>query len=425
MSGNTLTIFLYELKRNFRRPGYLLTTFGTPLLIFAIVTFMSRTAASVGGDLSNPETAQQLAEEFIPDASAKQGVIDHSGHFTTIPANLTNNVIPYATDAEARAALDAGEIQAYYVIAEDFMETADVTIVIPEFSISRLGEGNLNNLVLQTLSAEVDGDIEARLVNPANYTETNIALLAPAEDASAARGANFLIVYAFVMTLMITVFMTNGYLMQTLLEEKETRLIEILISTLRPIQLLTGKILALGMLGLGQAVAWVAAMILLVRIFGGEQASESLSVLATLAQIEFPVSLIPIMVIYFVLTYLLFAGFYSVLSAILNSMREGQQYTVLLILPFTVPLYVMPLIATQPDGGLAVALSIFPLTSPLAMIARLVSSTVPPAEILISVVLLALMVVAVIWLAARIFRVGILLAGQSPKLRDIPKLLRG
>lgn len=425
MNSNTLTIFLYELKRNFRRPGYLLTTFGTPLFIFAIVTIISRTAASVGGDLSNPETAQQLAEEFIPDANAKQGVIDHSGRFTTIPANLSANVIPYTNEEEARAALDEGEIQAYYVIAEDFMETADVTIVIPEFSISRLGEGNLNSLVLQTLSAEVDSELEARLINPANYTETNTALLASTEDASVARDANFLIVYAFVMTLMFTVFMTNGYLMQTLIEEKETRLIEILISSLRPIQLLTGKIFALGLLGLGQAVVWVAAMMLLVRIFGGEQASASLSILTTLAQIEFPASLLPIMLIYFVLTYLLFAGFYSVLSALLNSMREGQQYTILLILPFTAPLYIMPMIAAQPDSGLAVVMSIFPLTSPLAMIARLVSSTVPPAEILLSVALLALMVFVVIWLAARVFRVGILLAGQSPKLRDIPKLLRG
>jgi ABC-2 type transport system permease protein len=419
-----LTVFRYELRRNFRRPGYLFTTFGVPVLMFGLITLISGLAARAGSDISDPEIADEILGEFAPASDSKRGVVDLSGIFETIPPNLSENLIAYPDEETAQAALETDEIDVYYLVAPDYLETGNVTTVIPEMTFSQLSDFPMSQLARQTLSGDIDPVLTTRLLNPANYTETNLTLLG-GEDGTADEDTNFLIVYVFVITLLTTLFMTNGYLMQTLIEEKETRLIEILISTLRPIQLLAGKILALGLLGFLQMVGWIGTIFLLVNLAGGEQAGAALGILSSLAQIQLPTTLIPILLVYFLLAYLMFAGLYSVISAISNSMREGPQYAVLFVLPATAPLYFLPVIATSPDVGLAVFLSIFPLTSPIAMTARLVVSNVPAGEILLSLALLALSVVGAIWLAARVFRVGVLLSGQPPKLRDLPKLVRG
>jgi len=120
----------------------------------------------------------------------------------------------------------------------------------------------------------------------------------------------------------------------------------------------------------------------------------------------------------------MFAGFYSIVSALSNSMREGPQYAVLFTLPAVLPFYFISVFTSEPNGTLATVMSIFPLTAPMAMTMRLVLTDVPVADLVISVALLAVSVVGVMWLAGRIFRVAILLSGSMPKLRDIPRLIR-
>jgi len=130
------------------------------------------------------------------------------------------------------------------------------------------------------------------------------------------------------------------------------------------------------------------------------------------------------LLIYFVLGYLMFAGLYGMISAISNSMKEGPQYAVIFTLPAALPLYFLGLFLEQPDSTLPMILSLFPLTSPLAMPQRLIISSVPGWQIALSLILLLLAVVGAIWLAARTFRVQTLLAGNPPRLRDLARLIR-
>lgn len=422
MRGHFWSVFTYELLRNIRRPGFLFTTFGVPVVLFALTTLISGAAAS-NNPADDPEAMQELTAQFEFGDIDDAGFVDLTGLFDDAP--LPETWTRYTTSEEAQAAVQSGTQQVVYIIESDFAENGTVTTVLPEFQFNRLGDDNLARLVRGYFAQGIDPAVTSRLFDPATYTETNLSLTT-IEGGEANEDASFLLVYAFVITLITTLFMTNGYLMQTLIEEKETRLIEILVASLRPMQLLAGKILALGLLGLLQVSVWVFGMIALTSLAGsGERIGQSISILATLAQIQIPLDLLPILFMYFVLSYLLFAAVYSIISAFSNSMREGPQYAVLFVLPAMAPLYFLPVFASSPDASFAVFLSIFPLTAPVSMTARLVVTEVPAFQIALSIGLLALSVVVAMWIAARVFRAGILLAGSPPKLRDIPMLIRG
>jgi ABC-2 type transport system permease protein len=213
--------------------------------------------------------------------------------------------------------------------------------------------------------------------------------------------------------------------MQSVIEEKETRLIEILISTMRPMQLLAGKIMAMGLLGLVQMIVWVGGIYMVVRLIGGENAMTTFDMMAAIADIQLPLDILPLLLVYYILAYLLFASLYAIIGAISNSMREGPQYAVIFTIPAVIPLYFLSIFATNPNAPLPTILSLIPITAPLAMTQRLVITEVPSWQIALSLGLLLLSVVFTMWAAGRVFRVQTLLAGQVPKLRDLPKLIRG
>ncbi len=422
MKSHTFLVFAYELRRNLRRKGYLFTTFGIPLIAVALLLgYLFINSQNTGTADTNP--TQTLADQFNFQNVGQAGYVDESGLLGD-PGDLSALLKPYADETAAQAAMGAGEIPFYYLIPADYLQTGDVTLVQPRFNMSQIEDAPLRRLLLNTLSKGVDPQVFQRLVNPSNLQQTNLALT-NADSGSQNEGSTFIVVYIFAIALMLSLFATNGYLMQSVIEEKETRLIEILISTVRPGQLLVGKILALGLLGLLQITVWVGSMYLVTRWLGGETLDQTLSVLVTLANIKLPLDILPLLLVYFVLAYFMFAGFYSIIGALSNSLREGPQYAVIFTLPAVLPLYFLALFTTEPNGTIPVILSIFPLTAPLAMTQRLVISNVPGWEVGVSVVLLALTAGGIMWLAGRLFRVQVLLAGQMPKLRDVPRLLRG
>ncbi len=420
MNGHTLQVFLYELRRNLRRKGYLFMTFGIPLiaavLLFGYLFISSRTGSSA------PQP-QNLAQQFNFENVGHAGYVDLSGMFSD-PGNLSALLTRYPDEAAAQAAINAGDISIYYVISKDYLQTGDVMVVQPNLNVGEMGTQVIQRLILNTLSKGVNPTIFQRMIAPSNLQTTNLGLVSAANGPQS-EDASFLIVYIFALVLMLGLFTTNGYLMRSVIEEKETHLIEILLSTVRPAQLLIGKVLALGLVGLLQIVVWVGSIFLIVKVAGGPQFDQTIAILATIANIQIPVNILPTMLIYFIAAYLLFAGLYSIVGALTNSMREGQQYTVIFILPAVLPLYFLSLFASAPDGPIPTILSLIPITAPIAMAQRLVISNVPVWQVVVSLALLIVTAVAVMWAAGRVFRVQVLLAGQMPKLRDLPRLLRG
>jgi ABC-2 type transport system permease protein len=419
---HTIQVFLYELRRNFRRRGYLLTTFGVPLLVLALMFVLQRV------NLSGSDTQDQIVEAMESAGVQKAGYIDQTGQFGSefIPTELASVLTQYEGEEQARAALDAGEIEGYYIIPADYMESGNVRFVLPRMSITDVSDGPIRGLILNVLTQGEDEDVVMRIFDPSNVQVTNLSITNVQADTGAdAEDANFVLVYVFTIALMMSLFVTNGYLMQSVIEEKETRLIEILISTVRPMQLLVGKIVAMGLLGLVQMLVWVGGIYLAMRLVSGEGMATAVGIFATLASIQLPTDILPLLVLYFLLAYTLFAALYAIVGALSNSMREGPQYAVIFTMPAVIPLYFLAVFTSEPGGALATILSIIPLTSPIAMTMRLLISSVPTVEIILSLGLLALTVVVVMWAAGRLFRVQTLLAGQMPKLRDLPRLIRG
>lgn len=414
MSGHLWKVFVYELQRNARRKGFLFTTFGIPLIAFVLLFgYRAITDLNARRAAENPPAEEENQFERI----GKAGYVDLTGLFGD-PGELSSVLTVYPNEAAAQQALSEQAIDFYYLIPANYLETGDVELVQPRFALAQADTSVIQQLILSHLAADVEPDLFLRLVDPLNLREINLQ-----RDASGQTESNFDtdfgVVYIFAIVLLIGVFTTNGYLMQTVIEEKETRLIEILISTMRPTHLLAGKILALGILGAIQIAVWVGAMLLLSQLTAGNAA------LAVIANFSLEPGQILVLALYFVLGYLFFAAAYGMVGAISTSLQEGPQYAVIFTLPAVLPLYFIALFTTTPNAPLVIFLSIFPITAPLAMVMRITFTTVPFWEIALSAALLLVVDILLIWLAGRMFRVQTLLAGQAPKLRDIPRLLRG
>ncbi len=413
---HTLTVLLYELRRNFLRKGYLFATFGLPLLgIVALVVVRAITAQNAASG-APAEVPDPLEMRSINHA----GIVDYAGVYSSLEAT-PDWILFYPDEAAADAALADGAIDVYYIVPADYLQSHQVTLVLPELSFNQIDDSPIYELRDTRLAQDIqDPLLLMRLQNPANIRETNLERAVP-EGVDRSQEGSLGAVYIFAIVFMLSIFLTNGYLMQSVIEEKETRLIEILLSSVRPVQILAGKVLALGVLGLLQVVIWLVTVIVLANMALGE----TVGILATVANLYIPVQLVPLMVVYFIFGYLFLAAAFGAVGAISNSMQEGPQYAVIFVIPLAIPFYLFTTFTTTPNAGLPVFLSIFPLTSPLAMVQRLVVTQVPAAELLLSIALLVVTCAGMFWLAGRLFRVQTLLAGQVPKPRELIRLLRG
>lgn len=400
-------VFRFEFLRNLRRRGYLVTAAAVPLLALLLLEVTQFTGP--GNNL--PGINLPLAGVAAPSApeAGLRGLVDESGLFATGGAlQLYDDV------AAAEAALARGEIDSWYHIPADYLQTGRVTQVLPAFRLDEISSGAIRRHILDSLAGEVDAALLARLGQPAQLTVIS-------EERSAApvdEDLSLLVLYPFTIALMISLFMTSGYLLQGVIEEKETRVIELLLSSLRPAQLFGGKVLAYGALGLVQLLCWTLGILLVLRRAPLHDA------LTALAQYALPEGVIPLLLLYFVLAYLMFACAFGMLGALSASMREGPQFAALFTLPAVSPLWVSAALVAAPQDTLAVALSLFPLTAPLTMVQRVLIAEVPAWQLALSVLLLLLTIAALMWLAGRVFRVQTLLAGRLPRWREWPQLLR-
>jgi ABC-2 type transport system permease protein len=423
VTHRALQVFAYELRRNIRRKAFLFTTFGVPVIGLIVLLVVQRVGAPSANTPGNSPFGPGINMPPIDlNGVRSAGYVDQTGMFSD-PGSLANVLTLYHDEAAAVEALQSGEIDVYYLIPADYLQTGDVTVVMPKLNLTQINTDLIERLLLGGLASDVQNpQVFQRLVSPADIEEITLQEDAP-QGVTRSQESSMAAVYAFAFTLLMSLFVTNGYLMQSVIEEKETRLIEILISTLRPIELLAGKIMALGLLGLLQVVVWIGGVFLIARVGGIDTAAGQ--ALAVFANFYVPPALLPLMLVYFILAYILFAGAFAIVGALSNSMREGPQYAGLFTLPAVVPMYFLQLFVESPNGTIPTVLSLFPLTAPLAMVERLAVTTVPVWQIALSMALLALADVGMMWLAGRVFRVQTLLAGQLPRLRDLPRLVRG
>ena len=226
-------------------------------------------------------------------------------------------------------------------------------------------------------------------------------------------GMNLAISGVFFFLIYMSIFIYGAYIMRGVLEEKNNRIVEVIVSSIRPTTLMLGKILGIGLVGLTQYAVW-ACLALAVTLPG---AAAVIGMGEGLPHI--PVATIGAFVLFFLLGYFLYSSLYAALSAPFNTEQEAQQFILIpgmmLILTSTTWFFAF----NQPNGRLATVLSFFPFTAPLMMFMRISVQTPPLWQIATSVALLVATIVAVAWFAGRIYRVGILMYGKKPTLPEI------
>jgi ABC-2 type transport system permease protein len=407
----------HEYLVNVRRAGFIIMTAIVPVLGIAILAF---------GTLFAGEARQLgnfIAEQF-DIASQTTGVVDQSGYFSPLlpEYRAEGRFILFESEAQAEAALVAEEVSSVLVIGEDYLETGQVVVVTTGsgFGAAAVSDSFAMRafFVDHLLSDQVDPALRNRAANPMDVEPRVLSSGGEAQgEGPLGFVFTFVVPYFLSIFLVMTIFISSGYLLQSVAEEKESRVVEIVVSSVRPVELMTGKVAGLGALGLTQVLVW---MLSAVGLGGGAAA-----LLAIAGAAVIPMRVLLLGVVYYVLGFSLYAILMAGVGALGATMQESQQLAGVFSFFAAVPYMVSGFLFTNPNMLVARVLSFFPLTAPTMMMLRLPLAEVPWIDVVGSIVVLLLSVPVALWAGARLFRVGLLIYGKRPTLKEIWLILRG
>jgi ABC-2 type transport system permease protein len=409
-SGKTFIVARHEFLKTIRRKEFLFMTFVFPLFIAAIAIVPSLLATTISAEDQRVGYVDMTGYFDFPESLSSEG-------FSVGPLEAeasTIEFVKYENSSEAREDMQSGKISSYLIVPADFLETGAVELYtsekgasVPDFELSpelsniaidSLLQGSVNETVLQRVKDPVD----LKMYNVGDNGESSEQGI---DEVLADFGLPFLMTFL----LFFSIFSSSGYLLRGVAEEKENRIMEVLLSSTTPIELLTGKIMGLGAVGLLQIVIWLSVIVI-----GGGYA--------------LPVKIEPMILflslIYFLLGFLFFAGMMAGIGAVTGSLQESQQVAGIFTFVAASPLVFMQLILTKPDSLLVILLSLFPFTSPASMLARIGVSEVPFYQIAASLFILFVSIHAVIAISSRLFRVYLLMYGKRPGIKEILKNIR-
>ncbi len=234
-------------------------------------------------------------------------------------------------------------------------------------------------------------------------------------------GAEFLLIYLLVFSLYMTMIFYGTFVMRAVIEEKSSRAVEIILSLVRPGQLMAGKILGVGSVGLLQYVIWILTLVV-AFMFGAGWVQGQLG-----PGMEFP-SLSPLVIfsflLFFILGYLLYSTLWAALGAMVSSESEAQQLQFPLVMLLVVPFLAMFYVINAPHTTLSVVLSLIPFFAPILMFVRIAVDPPSLVQVLASIGLLLATLWISVWAVGRIFRVGILMVGKRATLPEVMRWLR-
>ncbi len=229
--------------------------------------------------------------------------------------------------------------------------------------------------------------------------------------------AVFLVSFTMVMLLYINVLVYGFAVMRSIIEEKTSRILEVLLSSVTAKQLLAGKIIGVGAVGLTQALIWLA-------IAGAFSVPGMLASRSMLSNIHIPMVGFVAFAVFFVLGYFLYSTMYAALGAMVNSDQEAQQVQWPAMLPIVFSIILSTPVLQHPNSQLAVWTSLIPFFTPILMFVRIMAETPPLWQIMLSVMLMLLTTWGLLGISSRIYRVGILMYGKRPTLPELRKWLR-
>ena len=416
---NIILIAKREFFTQVKKKSFVILTLLTPLLIIVF-----------GGVVSLMFQANETQMQI--------SVIDKSGLFKD----------RLKSDENIRYVFSSEETEKSLIKALETTEEMNAVMIIPkkeihelESSIEVLTNKNLSNEARKNIAGNISEIIKAEKINALGISTAQIEDLNKRVNLHVVnvlekekKQDSFLVgvksgLSMFLMYCVFTFIMMYGIrVMRSVLEEKNNRVVEILISSVKPFELMMGKILGVTGVALVQFGVWVVMIFASVMTLGSSNVgmvsgvAEVQMVLSALSQINYGLILF-VFVIYFLLGYLFYSAMYAAIGSAVDNETETQQFTLFAILPMMLGFYGSITIMNNPDGPMSFWLSMIPFTSPIAMLAR-IPFDVPVWELVLSIVILLVSTLGMVFIASKIYRVGILMYGNKVTLKELWKWMK-
>jgi ABC-2 type transport system permease protein len=323
-----------------------------------------------------------------------------------------------AERADLRGKIVSQTIDGYLWLTDDAIATGKVEWAsrnMADFGErSRLSE-KLNRIIQYARLSRngFTGDQAELLLKPIKVESVRIE---PGRAATDSSGKKFIEVVVMVMLIYVTVLLYGISVMRSVLEEKNSRILEVLLSSATSTELMIGKVVGVGAVGLTQVLVWV--------VMAGAFALPSLAMQVDLDQLKVSPEVLAAFAAFFFLGYLLYSTMYAAIGAISTTEQEGQQLQFLIVIPLVLSVTMLSAAVKTPDAPAVVWMSMVPFFAPVLMYARIVVQTPPLWQITLSLSLLIATIAGVLVLCARIYRVGILMYGKRATLPEILKWLK-
>jgi ABC-2 type transport system permease protein len=398
-----LLIFRHEFLRTIRRAGFIILTLSLP-----VAALLGIGVYRIAARIKQP-----------PAQETKIGYVDQLGGLDQFTTQGNIVLVPFDTAEVARQALIHKDITEYVVIPPNFISTGIVEMYTTQQRLAlppAITAAITNFISTNLLAGKVPADVITRVETPLTVvttTLTSTGAVAPQQGGY----ARVIVPGIFGFLLALSLVFSSAYVLQSLGEEKENRLMEVLLSSVSTRQLLAGKVLGLGTAGLIQVIVWVISLPLLLKFafspIGG-----------LIGALHVPADFWVLGVVYFILGYLMFAVLSAGIAAITTSVQEAQGISGLYTLFNIAPFWFFSLLLLYPTSPVWIVFSIFPFSAPVLTMIRLGLVGVPVWQLVISTGVLALSIIGGLLLAARLLRAFILMYGKRPSLGTIIQALR-
>ncbi|MBX7184961.1 MAG: ABC transporter permease [Vicinamibacteria bacterium] len=430
MSRDILVIAKREFIERVRTKAFVIGTILGPVFMAAIMIvpalMASKLAKSVSITVIDAEgSLRTLVEDSLRGGTGTPEAEKPEDPMNARPRNVgtTQFVIKPAVGADVAAQREAakkavldGKLDVYVVLPQDVLKESKAEYYsksVTDFEGIRAVDRAIEKAVFAKRigAAGIDPAQIAALTRPLDLKRLRVSEEGEHED----KGISFFLSLILVMMIYVGTLMWGQIVMTGVIEEKSNRVVEVIVSSTTPRNLLFGKLVGVGGAGLLQFGIWILGLV------GVSAASGSL---AFLSGLELP-ALNPVLIaafpIFFLLGFFLYASLYAAIGSAVNTIQEAQNFIFPVMLPIIMAMVCWPVVMRAPDSTLSVVLSLIPFMTPILMFLRM-SVLMPPVwQIALSVVLTSLAIALVIWIAARIYRVGILMYGKPP---NFPEMLR-
>lgn len=407
---NILLVIKYEIITTLQKRSFWILTFVFP----AFILLLSLGTQAIGGRALEEAEAEASSIESQVNLGSAVGYVDQANIIQEIPLWIPEDFFEnYPDEESAKKDLEAGVIRQYYLIPANFLETGAYQLI--DRNYQPLRSTNNAEIFEEVLSANLIAQAENGeiLNNPTPSIQYHQTQAPTGPDKN--NPLTFIVPFATLFIFFFTITTSSGFMLTSVTREKESRTAEVLLVSIKPRELMLGKVMGLGVVALLQMGFWMGG-----AIFGLNR-SEELNAFA--GTFSLPPGFVVWGILFFLFGYFLYASLLGAIGALAPNAREGGQFTFIIILPLLIPIWFNVAFTESPNGAVATFLSMFPLTS-ISMMTRITATEVPVWQILLSLGGLAVTTYLIVLLAARFFQAETLLSSDSVNLKRVFAALR-